>query len=366
MIGQSPSLDWPIVASALVARAQREGVAPLLRWQGGRMGWLTALPAAPRARLDQHSYNAAANIALLHSELQRILAALAPLAVIVLKGAALAHTLYPDPALRPLHDLDLLVTDEALPDVTRRLAALGYTPLPQRPSGVAFDYCQGFQGGPGAAVVVEVHWRLVAGSADWRSSAPAWFWQHAVPLPTIAALQLDPTATLLHLAAHLMLQHGDGPLRLLWLYDVHLLLTQQADALDWAALIDQAATSEWSGAVVAAVEQAHAHWATPLPSALALLRTQRTARERRFFERQAQGEQTIALTTWQTLQTQTWRERLRLLWSIACPPPHVMRVRYPPRHPWLLPLAYPRRWAMLGWAGLRTLLRLRRRKPPLV
>ena len=70
----------------------------------------TELPAAVREHLKASYYATAARNTLLFRELSRILAALAEaeIPVILLKGVDLAQTLYPDPALRLMGDLDLL------------------------------------------------------------------------------------------------------------------------------------------------------------------------------------------------------------------------------------------------------------------
>jgi hypothetical protein len=66
----------------------------------------------------RHAYYAAAGDAELHrAELGAALDCLraAGITPILFKGAALAHTVYPDPACRPMGDLDLWVTAEAMP-----------------------------------------------------------------------------------------------------------------------------------------------------------------------------------------------------------------------------------------------------------
>jgi hypothetical protein len=61
-------------------------------------------------------------------ELEVVLAALteAGLLTILLKGAALAYTLYPDPALRPMSDLDLLIHPQDLKQAVQVIQSMGY------------------------------------------------------------------------------------------------------------------------------------------------------------------------------------------------------------------------------------------------
>jgi hypothetical protein len=58
--------------------------------------------------------------------LRKVLEALAPLEVIVFKGAALAQFLYPSPGARPMVDVDLLVRHGEAPEAARRLLNSGY------------------------------------------------------------------------------------------------------------------------------------------------------------------------------------------------------------------------------------------------
>jgi hypothetical protein len=54
---------------------------------------------------------------------------------IVLKGAAFLSCVYPDPGLRPVRDIDLLVRQQQLPSVIAVLQDCGYRPLGS-PAGV--------------------------------------------------------------------------------------------------------------------------------------------------------------------------------------------------------------------------------------
>lgn len=59
---------------------------------------------------------------------------------VVLKGAALAHTLYPEPGLRPMRDLDLLVLKSRRYDAREALRALGFDADAQAPTPYMSDH----------------------------------------------------------------------------------------------------------------------------------------------------------------------------------------------------------------------------------
>jgi hypothetical protein len=85
-------------------------------------------PAATLSALEQaYLANAARNLFVSES-LRRVLEALAGAAVpaVLLKGAALIETVYPDPAVREMLDLDILVPAGELDAANAALAAIGY------------------------------------------------------------------------------------------------------------------------------------------------------------------------------------------------------------------------------------------------
>ena len=110
--------------SALAA-AEWHRVAPLLFRHLDRTPYV---PTWVTARLEErYLANAARNI-FVTDELRRVLAALAAvdIPVMPLKGAALIEMVYPDPALRELFDLDLLVPVDRLAEAEAILLESGY------------------------------------------------------------------------------------------------------------------------------------------------------------------------------------------------------------------------------------------------
>src|SRR3712207_4051358 len=100
-------LDWEM----LTATAWRHGVLPLLFWNIRALASSAAVPGQAMHRLRQGYVRAAVRnqahlgaIALLRERCES-----AGIDMVLLKGAALAQTLYRDSALRPFADIDLLV-----------------------------------------------------------------------------------------------------------------------------------------------------------------------------------------------------------------------------------------------------------------
>jgi Uncharacterised nucleotidyltransferase len=89
------------------------------------------VPGAVHSALERAYFASFARSLFLVRTLQRVLDALAAADVpaLVLKGAALVETVYPDPAQREMLDLDVLIPGNQIADATAALAPLGYRPL---------------------------------------------------------------------------------------------------------------------------------------------------------------------------------------------------------------------------------------------
>jgi hypothetical protein len=157
---------------------------------------------------------------------------------LVLKGLALAHTLYPDPALRPVSDLDLLFKrGEVLPALCL-LKEAGFEvnfPTSKRiPKSIVIT-------APlrdGIRVGIEAHHYDPRGRDDefiGFDSPP-----EAVRLDEGTFLAPPPLETLLylsrHLGRHLLETTAEHPLQLKWTADIISLVERHAASLDWEAL----------------------------------------------------------------------------------------------------------------------------------
>jgi hypothetical protein len=197
------------------------------------------------------------------------------LPVIVLKGPVLAETVYPEPALRPFSDLDLLVRpadrlamDALLRDLGLRRVADEHT----WEFDIAWDGATLYEA-PGG-VRVDLHWSLLTEPRfAWSPGAQAEVWGRAVPV-TVAGetgLQLGREDLVLHLAAHLAVHHSlAGTLRY---WDVALVLERAGADLDWKALLARARRWRVQRALFFVLHGARARFDAPVPpEVLAALR----------------------------------------------------------------------------------------------
>lgn len=215
----------------------------------------------------------------------------AGLAYAFLKGSVLTTGLYPDPALRPLRDLDILVLpDQAEQAASLLCAELGYDYAASRPSLIPEDYSRHKHLRPllcpRRKVTVELHRRLAdktAGSIA-TSTADVLFdparllsTTRSVELGTTSIRMLDWPETLLQLITHAVHDHqlNVGPLVLC---DVQLVLSlAELDLARFWALADEAGRTPAAELIFAVLARfgstaaqtaLHNRMAVPLPAAV--------------------------------------------------------------------------------------------------
>ena len=390
LAGCSDSVDWPAYLPVdwelLVHAAQVHGVAPLLYHALREAGWPEQMPSRLRNDLQAAYHKTTAQNMLLYQELSRILTAvqgsLAPgqIPVVVLKGAALAATIYPSIGLRPMGDLDLLVPKHLLDDAVEAVKGLGYSPeaRPEIRPGLArlTGYEVNLDGGRHLPLHVELHWNLIGGQESHYQPDIDWFWKQIEPWKMESGkwrtessfhfppstFQLTPSAHLLDLGANLALKNGEAHEYLRWFYDIHRLVPREGHRIDWDELVLRAEEFRWAAALHSALQGVQDRFATQLPGGvLDALAEAQDPQAARSVARRAGPVQTRAVRTWDSLTSQSWSARLRLAWAIACPSPAFMRWRYNPRPTWLWPLWYPYRWFDILRDGLSTVWRIVRR-----
>jgi hypothetical protein len=221
--------------SDLPTAAEAHGLAPLLSLHLAGAG--VTMPVEIRQHL--------VGLALHHREanrvrfhvLREVLDAFeaASIPVLVLKGAALAHLLYPSTGLRPLSDLDLLVSPRLAGRAQSVLAEIGFQ-APSSPTSralaahhhlpAATKFCEG------QIVHVEIHKDALSRdtreslSMEQLSSAP-----QPLRIEGRAASTLGHTDMLRHLTRHVA--ECASLLRLIWVADVVGYATRYRDAIPW-------------------------------------------------------------------------------------------------------------------------------------
>lgn len=276
--GAFAGLDWGYILAA----AGKQGIAPLLaRWIGrGR----DDVPDGVAERLDADYWASHfRNRTLLH-QLRRVTEAAseAGIAVMPLKGAALATRYYAAPALRPMADLDLLVQPADLPRMAPVLGGLGYTAVTLPPSPIYEGDSPSAEYAYVAAIddmVVLIECRAepldpaigalhtadatMAGRLHVHSAR---MWERAARgmIDGVPCMQIGAEDLLLHVAAHLTTRHAG--MRLLWLYDLRLIAARDRGTLDWDYIAAEARALSLEQPVHAALAAADRWLAASIPA----------------------------------------------------------------------------------------------------
>lgn len=226
--------DW----DTLVTEAENYAVAPLL-FTNLRASNIEIPPASKRqlyALVQRHRWANDARA----KELVEITEACQKnsLQLIVLKGSFLAHSIYPDPSLRPMSDIDLLASPDQAAEVINILRELGYS----TPEQAGSQYMSEHHHLPGAhttrdgqGILVEVHHDALSGDVDASITT----------LNLTAPLQkftingdsnnaLGHQDQLRHLYHHM--SEPATRLKLIWCVDIVFYASHFANEIDWQEL----------------------------------------------------------------------------------------------------------------------------------
>lgn len=348
-LAASGRIDWQAVCE--LARAG--GLAPLLHDALRGCEWL---PGAAAGCLQDAYHETAVFAGLMSVELNRVLQVLADagLPAIVLKGAALGHTLYGNPALRPMTDLDLLLRQPDVPAAVAALKGCGYqsTVAEVRPGHTLEFENELVLRSPGTpSLAVELHWRLLDSPFYQAQIDEGWFWQTAQParIAETDSLVLGTEANILHLSAHYVLHHKAQGIR--WICDLAGLVEQSAagGAIDWRLVLSKATGFRLVASVQLVLQQLTTDWQSPVSEDVvrAALRLPVSEEEQRVVRWMLSERRPVVQRFWADLAGMSgWRQRASFLLANLFPSPAYMVERYDLPGPALTPLAYPYRWAI--------------------
>lgn len=225
--------DW----DALLAEAEAHGMAPLL-YRTLRAAGAPMPDAATHALQGLYLSHRHAN-GVRARVLQEALGALQVEGVeaLVVKGGALCHLLYPEPGLRPMSDLDLLVRPDAIEPARQALRALGFAALQGGDSQPDKSLPTAGLKVDGVWVGIELHYDLFEAAFDASMGLDD---LTAEPLAFVLG-ENGPTARTLgwedllwHLCAHLRFHASVfRRWRLIWVTDILTLVERRGDAVDW-------------------------------------------------------------------------------------------------------------------------------------
>lgn len=239
------------------------GVAPLLAATLRAAAWSDPVPAEVRRHARLLAAAASIESASAFAALKTLMRGLEERRVraLVLKGPALARTLYATPSLRPFSDFDLLCPPDQRDTADGVLRALGYSR--QAPGAADQEDFHLIYARRDGDLPVELHSDLLQLGLPTRCLDDLWDAPETFDVGGPQALMLAPNHQILHLCVHLH-THGYG--RLIWFKDLDLLIRRRQRDIDWHTVY---ALARAEGAALS-VRHALAHLRTlldtPLPA----------------------------------------------------------------------------------------------------
>lgn len=356
-----PQEAWP----ALISAALQHGLAPMLLWIT-KQGAPDIVTEPLWTRVITTTRNAGIQYVALEAARSHVGAALAAAQIpsLWIKGIVLAQTIYPQPVLRSMSDLDVLVPYEQRENALRIVEGLGYRfyetngdlMSSQKALELNLTLHYHLRGGINDSVMLELHFRLLSTDNELLPlDKLEWFWTQTTTLQDGGQFTiLHPEAHLLYLCAHVILQHGEEETSLRQYFDLHLLITNTL--VDWDNIVEQAAVLGWRYAVERALSLAVRYFSTPVPAAVfAELQRSRprhdpmTGRAVRIRGKGSRWEKVLI-----SLQDMSFAKRIEYVGRILFPQKSYMRMRYDLRLDQPVWPAYLYRWfdqgREIGWA----------------
>lgn len=304
----APSAAFPL-AGRLAERAAQEEVAALVQFAFFRPHLAALLREGAGARLD----------------------------LLVLKGAALAESVYPRPSLRRFGDLDVLVRRADAARARTLLESLGYVVDPLQWEDLArgrdgqANFFQHTERGP---VVVEMHTELINNDLFFGQVHvdDEGLWERAQPvrLAGVPAWTLGPEDQILHLCLHLAGHYLAAPQSL---RDISQVIA--VSRVDWPLFVRLARTANAATACFAGLFAAARLLGTPTPTPVLDALAPRASRRRLGQIAEARAADSVGDIT----ASRTERLRFPLLWHLLGSPQArgraLWHIIFPSRH-WLI------------------------------
>lgn len=332
--------DGAWLLSELRAAADDHGVAALL-WETRPRGadaaadFLAILESRVRAAATQDLF--------VQRDIQRVLDALAEVGVpaLIIKGSALAYTVYAKPWLRPRTDTDLLVALDTVPSAARALEACDYTRCDAVSTGMFVSHQIAFERTDrhGVYHVIDLHWKIANPQVVADALPFDLLWPDAQPAPALGKhARVPSTVASVLLACIHRLAHHQGHDRLIWLYDLKL-LSARLDDTDWSALGTLACERGVAGLCLDGLRRAKNRLGATLPAETeAALAAAAPGERSGMYLVEPVRKVDVLMSDLQALRT--WTSRFRLLREHLLPAPAFIRQRYGTTSRWLLPGLY--------------------------
>ncbi|MEO7002063.1 MAG: nucleotidyltransferase family protein [Ktedonobacterales bacterium] len=314
---------------AMLGLARQHGLASLVFTHLAHAGALPLAPTSIASALRNAYCTTLVTNRQLEIERDKVIAVFARYGVeaLLLKGVTLAARYYSEIALRPSHDIDVLVRREQVGHCLRALRDMGYAPKAGKGKALDFGvlYYLELDYRNRAGVRVEPHLAL-ARLPEYRAAlavAQVWARAQTIDIRGVAARYLHPWDELWYLSVHYSVPHEAS--RLIWLVDIAEVVRAQSQASDstdpggwdWEGFVGETITHGLAMPVVIALQQARDLLELELPAQVipALLAAAATPRERQAWLAAHSSSSDIGRLSRHLLSLPGAREKLAFLWG---------------------------------------------------
>lgn len=199
----------------------------------------------------------------------------------LLKGAALIILFYEDAGLRPMADVDLLVTRAQAKRSIQLLTDLGWTSQYSSPKAlIPFEQATDFRNASNQNL--DLHWRLMWEGNQHLNDDEFWTASITVELNGVQAQSLNPADHLLHVCVHGAKWNDTPSLR--WVADAMMIIRCRKFEFDWARLVHQAQNRQLTLPMRDTLTYLHNLLDAPIPSEVLIsLQSTPTSKVERWF-----------------------------------------------------------------------------------
>jgi hypothetical protein len=267
-----PGEALPALDLTICEQLREQGIGPLVYRALRERHLLHTQPTLVRQELRRLYREEAILEPFRREEVARVLDGLAHAGVraLVFKGTALAYTCYPEPALRPRLDTDLLIRRDAVDAASRVFERLGCTRALRTAGELVTHQFTYVSARHGLDIAFDVHWKL----SDPQAFADLFSFEEldraAIPAPALArtARAFGDEHALLVACTHRVAHHFDKEI-LGFLYDIDL-LSRRLDVLAWDRVAAMAATKRIRRVTLRGLDLASQLLGTPIPERVLL------------------------------------------------------------------------------------------------
>jgi len=187
--------------------------------------------------------------------------------VAVLKGVPISHLYYPDPGLRPMDDVDILVSESKSVTAIDWFLDRGWKSVYElsRKSLTKFlirkEHSADLRDDDGFSV--DLHWQVLTFRMPPAVGQEMWDAMRPVKIGSVMTQTLCATDHLLHICAHGNAWNAVPPLR--WIVDAHLILKRDGANIDWKRFVRLTEQLQIAQFISRALDYLHEEFGQPIP-----------------------------------------------------------------------------------------------------